>query len=241
MDSEVERIVVEGAGALGISISGDAVVRLVRYGEMLREWNNRFNLTAITEPAEVARKHFVDSLSLLRVPESQGEGVSLVDVGSGAGFPGLPVALARPGWRVVLVDALGKRVEFLRAVALELGAQNVEAVHLRAEDAGRRPDWRERFDLATARAVAHLSVLAEFCLPLVRVGGSFLAMKGPGAAAEVENAAGALQRLGGHARGVDAFSLPGTEEGRAIIRVEKLRATPKEYPRRAGTPERRPL
>lgn len=241
MNPDVEALVREGAEGLSISVSGEALTRLRRYAAMLTEWNEKFNLTAITDPDEVARKHFVDSLSLLRTPECQGEGVSLVDVGSGAGFPGLVLAIARPAWRVVLVDALAKRVEFLRAAAAELGAGNVQAAHARAEDAARRPEWRERFDLATARAVAHLPVLAEYCLPLVRVGGSFLAMKGPAIAGEVESAGRALQRLGGRLSGVDSFSLPGTEEGRSIVRVLKVQETPAEYPRRAGTPERRPL
>lgn len=241
MNADVDALVRDGAAALGVSVTEETVARLRRYSAMLGEWNERFNLTAITDPAEVAQKHFVDSLSLLRVPECQGEGVSLVDVGSGAGFPGLVLAMARPSWRVLLLDALGKRVEFLRAVASEVGAENVEAVHVRAEDAARRPEWREGFDVATARAVAHLPVLAEYCLPLVRVGGSFVAMKGPSAAGEVESAGKALLRLGGRVSGVDVLSLPGIEEGRSLVRIVKTKATPAEYPRRAGIPERRPL
>lgn len=240
MREVVEREVAAGLADLGLRVSSEAVAAMGRFAEMLVEWNERVNLTAITAPEDVARKHLVDSLSLLRTLDGA-EGLRLVDVGSGAGFPGLVVAMARPGWQVLLLDALDKRVAFLWRAIEVTGARNAVAVHLRAEDAGRKADLRERFDVATARAVAGLPVLAEYCLPLVRVGGRFLAMKAREAEQEVAHAARAIAVLGGEVEDVVRFTLPGTEEERAIVRVRKVAPTPAAYPRRAGVPVKKPL
>lgn len=240
MREAIEREVAAGAAALGVPVSAEALTAMGRFAEMLAAWNERINLTAITTPEDVARKHFVDSLSLLRSLD-ESDGLQVVDVGSGAGFPGLVLAMARPGWRVLLLDAMGKRIAFLREAIEATGLANVEAVHLRAEDAGRRPELREGFDVATARAVAGLPVLAEYCLPLVRVGGWFLAMKAREAEEEVAAAEHAIAVLGGEAESVVRFTLPGIGEERAIVRVRKVGTTPGAYPRRPGLPERKPL
>ena len=233
--AEIER----GAAGLGLEVTSVAAQRLERYAKLLLEWNERMNLTAITEPVEVAVKHFVDSLSLLWVLD---EGVeSVADVGTGAGFPGLVVAIARPDLRVTLIDALGKRLTFLGAVIDALGIGNATLLHARAEEAGRRADLREGFDVVTARAVAHLATLAEYCLPLARVGGEFVAMKARAVDEEVAIAGPAIATLGGEVTTVLRFALPGGREERVLVRVSKLRPTPEAYPRRAGVPERRPI
>lgn len=240
MREVIEREVAAGAAALGIPVSAEALTAMGRFAEMLAAWNERVNLTAITTPEDVARKHFVDSLSLLRSLGGS-DGLQVADIGSGAGFPGLVLAMARPGWRVLLLDALGKRVAFLRQVIEATGLANVEAVHLRAEDAARRPELREHFDVATARAVAGLPVLAEYCLPLVRVGGWFLAMKAREVEEEIAAAMHAITVLGGELESLERFTLPGVGEERAIVRIRKAGRTPGAYPRRSGLPERKPL
>ena len=207
-----------------------------RYAELLKEWNEKMNLTAITDDDEIKVKHFQDSLTIL--PYITGGG-SLADIGTGAGFPGLPVAIERPDLSVVLVDALNKRISFLECVVRELGLTNVKCVHARAEDFGRDPEFRGKFDYVTARAVASMPVLAEYCLPLLKEGGHFIAMKGPGAAEE--DCSRALKLLGGRMLSADEFVLEGTDMGRCIIDIEKTGPTPKTYPRKAGLPSKKPL
>jgi 16S rRNA (guanine527-N7)-methyltransferase len=222
-----------------------ARAQFLRYAALLREWNEKINLTAITDDEGIAVRHLLDSLTLLpdvrdmqaRFPNRQ---VSLVDVGTGAGFPGLPLKIACPELDVVLVDSLAKRVRFLETVIAELGLKGIRAVHGRAEDAARDKHLREKFDLATARAVAPLPVLCEYCLPFVRTGGQFLAMKGQ-AADEMEGAARAIKILGGELAAITVFQLPGTDMNRTIIRIAKIWPTPGTYPRKAGKVEKDPL
>ncbi|MCL5676992.1 MAG: 16S rRNA (guanine(527)-N(7))-methyltransferase RsmG [Firmicutes bacterium] len=240
MLESVRGAIERGAAALGVGVSAGALTAMGRFAELLVEWNEQVNLTAITAPEEIARKHFVDSLSVLRAIDDK-PGLRLVDVGSGAGFPGLVVAMARPQWRVLLVDALAKRVSFLHQAIAETGLGNVQAVHLRAEEAGRRSELREQFDVATARAVAGLPVLAEYCLPLVRPGGLFLAMKAREVEREMAEATPAVTALGAEYLDVLRFTLPGATEERAIVRIRKTESTPQGYPRRPGLPEKKPL
>lgn len=213
--------------------------RLERYSEILLDWNKRVNLTAIVDPKEVWIKHFFDSLSCLShltMPVGR-----MVDVGSGAGFPGLVLAIAKPEWHFVLLDSASKRVDFLSYVSGELGLGNVAVRQARAEDAAREAGFREAFDVATARGVAELRVLAEYCLPFVNTGGLFLAMKGPDCDAEIASAGNAMEVMGGRIEGTDRFELPDSGGRRTLILVRKTAATPHQYPRRAGVPERRPL
>jgi 16S rRNA (guanine527-N7)-methyltransferase len=231
---------------LNLQITEAMVGQLLEYFQMLREWNKKINLTTVLDDEGIAVKHLLDSLMLLpylgQVPASghPGEVLSLIDVGSGAGFPGLPLKIIRPDLRVVLVDAMGKRVRFLEEVIATLGLRGAAVVHDRAENTGRSADFRETFDVATARAVASLPVLCEYCLPFVRTGGIFLAMKGT---ADVENfkSMRAIQMLGGEPIGIETFNLPGTDIKRTIIQIRKISPTPTAYPRRAGLPEARPL
>lgn len=215
------------------------------YAALLREWNEKINLTAITDDEGVAVRHFLDSLTLLPdVCQAQatrpGQRISLIDVGTGAGFPGIPLKIACPDLDVVLLDSLAKRVRFLEQVIADLGLQGIRAIHGRAEDAARRKDLRECFDFATARAVAPLPVLCEYCLPFVRPGGMFLAMKGV-AADELAGSVRAIQLLGGQTGETSVFQLPGTDMNRMIIRIGKVRPTPPVYPRKAGKAEQNPL
>lgn len=205
------------------------------YMELLKDWNTRINLTAITEDEEIRLKHFQDSLSILPYIE----GGSLVDVGTGAGFPGLPIAIERPDVSVTLVDSLDKRVKFLQCVADTLELKNVTCIHARAEEFGRKPEYREKFDYATARAVASMPVLLEYCLPLLKTGGHFLAMKGANASEEKFDKA--LEILGGKLVRQDTFLLKNSELQRCIFVVEKSRQIPSKYPRKPGTPAKHPL
>lgn len=206
-----------------------------KYAELLKDWNTRINLTAITEDEEIKVKHFQDSLSILPFLKSG----TLVDVGTGAGFPGLPVAIERPDIEVTLVDSLDKRVKFLQCVVDTLELKNVKCIHARAEDFGRDPEYREKFDYVTARAVASMPVLLEYCLPLLKDKGQFVAMKG--ANAEEEKFDTALKVLGGRLLKTEKFILPGTDMQRCIFVVEKKGKMSPKYPRKAGMPTRKPL
>ena len=220
--------------------------KLSLFSEAVLEQNLSMNLTAITDGDEFLIKHLQDSLSLLEIAERFGldqsgkdRSLSFLDMGSGPGFPGLPLAIMRPDWHIVLLDSLKKRVDFLNRVIGNLGLENVKAIHGRAEDLGRQKNCRESFDLVTARAVASLPVLLELTLPLVKLSGTFLAMKGSDD--EVEEAANACRILGGSFTGGVDLALPRDMGQRNILLYKKVKATPKAYPRKAGTPNKKPL
>ena len=248
-------VLLSAAAALNITLTGRQTEQFERYAELLCEWNQRVNLTAITDPTGIAILHFADSLSVAaNIPPRQG--ASLIDVGTGAGFPGLALKILRPDLRLLLLDSLNKRVNFLRCVTQELGLQEVFALHARAEDAGRQSEYRERFDYATARAVASLPALCEYCLPFVKKGGLFIAQKGPNPKEEIAAAQKAITILGGKLDGVFEFNLPArrgrgpqrpeeAEEhsfpARSIIAIQKISQTPREYPRNAAKMSKNPL
>lgn len=221
-----------------LSFTEEQLAQFTRYYELLLETNKVMNLTAITEPEEVAVKHMVDSLLAY---EDGMQGKTLVDVGTGAGFPGVPLKIYCPSLKVTLVDSLGKRLRFLQQVIDELGLKGIRCEHLRAEDAGRSKKHREQYDYVTARAVARLSVLSEYCLPLAKKGGQFIALKGSRFAEEIEEGEAAVKILGGKIISAEPVKLPGLDDGRAIIKIAKIKATPAQYPRKAGTPEKQPL
>ena len=232
--------------AEGIALDAKQTAAFLTYAELLARKNEVMNLTAITEFADVVHKHFLDSCAAARLPwfAPEGRRIRLVDVGSGAGFPGIPLKILYPELKIVLLDSLQKRVGFLNEVIGTLGLEDIEAIHARAEDGARREDLRESFDVAVSRAVAALPVLAEYCLPYVKIGGSFLAYKGSGVEEEAEAAKGAVRRLGGDAPQLTLFSLTGADGeilGRSLVRVIKTAPTPKKYPRKAGTAARAPL
>ncbi|MCI6306843.1 MAG: 16S rRNA (guanine(527)-N(7))-methyltransferase RsmG [Subdoligranulum sp.] len=222
--------------ALGIALTGPMLDALDQYAEILVEYNQKVNLTAITDPEGIEDKHFADSLLLANLPETAGK---LVDVGTGAGFPGVVAKIFKPELQLTLMEPTGKRVEFLKYVCAQLGLSGVEFAKERAEEAARKV-WREQFDVATARGVAALPMLSEYCLPLVKVGGVFLAMKGPGAAEELAESGAALKKLGGKGSGVAEFHLPGGDV-RNIIRIKKISQTPPVYPRNGGKIAKSPL
>jgi 16S rRNA (guanine527-N7)-methyltransferase len=226
------------AAAWGLELTQQQLDQFAIYAAELRRWNTYINLTAISDEREIAIRHFLDSL---RCALSWGITLaSLVDVGAGAGFPGLPLKILRPELRLTLIESVEKKAAFLRHIAAELGLSDVQVVVGRAEIAAHDPAHREQYDVATARAVAELRVLAEYCLPLCRVGGRFLAPKGAHIAQEVAEASTAIERLGGRVVGVELVELPGLEQ-RTLVVIEKSLPTPAQYPRAVGVPAKRPL
>jgi 16S rRNA (guanine527-N7)-methyltransferase len=225
---------------MGLHLTRAQLSALALYERELADWNTRFNLTAIRDPQEIHIKHFLDSLTCLMVMHDPPVG-KLVDIGTGAGFPGIPLKIMRPNMQLTLVESVGKKAEFCRHVVKILDLQGVEVVQERAEALGQDPQYRERFDWAVARAVAVLPVLAEFLLPLVRVGGVMLSMKGESGPVEAHSSEHALRVLGGHLRQLVSVTLPGVAEERYLVVIDKVAATPATYPRRIGVPARRPL
>ena len=245
----------EGACQLGMRLTAEHTGLFQRYYEELVEWNRRFNLTTVVGYEEVQLRHFLDSLScLLALPGWSREVVGCelpivcqpqpwqcLDVGAGAGFPGVPLKIVCPELRLTLLEATRKKVEFLLHLVDELGLKGVEVIWERAEALGRNPNYRERFDVVVARAVADLPVLSEFCLPFCRIGGRFIAQKGPEAEREVDEARLAMERLGGRLREVKEIALPGQRQRRTLVVIDKVMPTPAAYPRRPGIPAKRPL
>ena len=227
-------------GLLGIILSEEQLGQFIRYYELLAEWNQKVNLTAITEYNEVMKKHFVDSLSLVKA-YNVSEPCSLIDVGTGAGFPGLALKIAFPHLRVTLLDSLNKRILFLDTVIRELGLTGVEAIHGRAEDFAKPGKLREKYDLCVSRAVANLSSLCEYCLPFVKKQGLFIAYKSGNASQEIAEAQNAIGLLGGKWKAQIEFTLPDSDIGRSLLVIEKESATPAKYPRKAGLPGKEPL
>ncbi len=240
-----QELLTQLAGEYGVTLTAAMLEALDRYAELLVEWNQKMNLTAITDAQGITVKHFADCLTAVPYLPKQ-TGISLIDVGTGAGFPGIPLAIVRPDIRLTLLDSLNKRVRFLNEVCgrLSLSAQ---CIHARAEEGGRLPELREQFDVATARAVAPLPVLLEYCLPFVKVGGHFLAMKGPDSDAEHAASATALSRLGGKTQAVHKLLLPKNEhEGlenmeRRVFVFAKAHETPCSYPRASAKIAKAPL
>ena len=240
MDQELNGLLLKGAAVFGVELDDAAVAGFDAYTAELLEWNRVMNLTAITEPREIVIRHYIDSLSLLSCAELP-KGSSLADVGSGAGFPGIPVKLARRDIRLTAIDSLNKRVRFLQAVTEKLGLAQVDCLHLRAEEACRKPELRGHFDVVTARAVAALPVLAEICLPLLKRRGVFLAMKGPDAGKEAGEAKSAVALLGGEIEDIRQFTLPFSDAGRTIIVIRKTGPTKEIYPRISAKIAKNPL
>lgn len=208
------------------------------YMNLLLEWNEKINLTAITEPEEVILKHFIDSLTINKYVK---ESATLADVGTGAGFPGIPLKICRPDLKITLVDSLNKRINFLNEVLDVLKLNDICSVHSRIEDFGKDKNYREKFDYATARAVANLSVLSEYLIPIVKVGGKCVCMKGSQIEEELTEGKVAINVLGGKIYKVDEFVLPFSDIYRNVIIVDKIRNTPGRYPRKAGVPAKEPL
>lgn len=224
----------------GFTLTDRQLQQFAQYFDLLVEVNKNLNLTAITDPDEVYIKHFYDSLSLVKVVEMEKIN-TIIDVGTGAGFPGIPLKIAFPHLSVVLVDSLKKRIAFLESVVTELRLDQVTCLHGRAENLGQQKEYRQQFDLATARAVAKLNILAEYCIPFVKADGTFIAMKGASTQEELTQAERALARLGKAQYRLQPFSLPEEKGERNLICIHKKGDTPSTYPRRAGLPKKQPL
>ncbi|QNQ83068.1 16S rRNA (guanine(527)-N(7))-methyltransferase RsmG [Lactobacillus sp. PV037] len=226
----------------GIELTEKQKQQFATYYEELIATNEKVNLTRITDKEEVYSKHFYDSVTpLIEFKELFEGNKTLCDVGAGAGFPSLPIKILQPDLKVTIIDSLGKRLNFLKALIEKLGLENVTLVHSRAEDAGKNPALREKFDLVTGRAVARMSVLSEYCLPLVKKDGYLIALKGPKAQEELNDAKKAIKILGGEVQEVKELVLPNSTDERTLIVIKKVAITPKKYPRQAGTPARKPL
>lgn len=221
-----------------IEIKEEQKEAFMTYMNLLIEWNKKMNLTAIKEPEEVISKHFVDSLTILSYIKEED---SIIDVGTGAGFPGIPIKIMSPSNKVVLLDSLNKRLLFLEEVIQSLELQGIELVHARAEEGGQNKKYRETFDIATSRAVAPLNILAEYLLPFVKVNGHCIIMKGSNAKEEIEASKEAIKILGGTIENIEELVLPNTNIERSIIILKKIKNTPISYPRKAGTPSKNPL
>ena len=226
--------------ALGVTLSDEQIQQFLKYYEMLVEWNEVMNLTAITEYDEVMKKHFVDSISLCKAYDVT-QNKTVIDVGTGAGFPGLALKIAFPDLQVTLLDSLNKRLNFLNQVIEQLGLENITTVHFRAEDGARKAELREQFDCVVSRAVANMSTLCEYCLPYVKVGGCFVAYKSGNAEEEIDKAKKAVHLLGGVKENAIYFDLPDSDIGRSLVIVKKKEPTSKKYPRKAGLPSKEPL
>lgn len=230
----------EAYDLLGIDLTARQLAAFERYRQELLDWNARFNLTAIRDEPGVRTKHFLDSLTCILAWRDRPP-VALVDVGSGAGFPGLPLKILQPSLQLTLVESVGKKAEFCRHMTGALGLEKVEVLQTRAEEVGRMADRRERFDWAVARAVANLPVLVEFLLPLVRIGGAVVAQKGASGPAEAHASENAIRVLGGRLRQLMRVDLPGVAEERYLVVIDKVAATPSNYPRRVGLAAKKPL
>lgn len=223
-----------------VVLSEKQVKQFLKYYELLVEWNSFMNLTAITDYDEVIQKHFVDSLSLIKAYNIS-KSINMIDIGTGAGFPGVPLKIAFPNLKVTLLDSLNKRVKFLNKVIDQLGLTDIEAIHGRAEDFAKPELLREKYDLCVSRAVANLSTLSELCLPFVKPGGKFISYKSEKISEEMRSAEFAIQTLGGMVEKQVEFQIPYSDIYRNLFVIEKIKATPKKYPRKAGLPAKEPL
>jgi 16S rRNA (guanine527-N7)-methyltransferase len=231
---------IEGLGELGILVEPERIEKFKTYKELLKEWNEKINITAITDDIEIDIKHFLDSLTILKTGYIK-EGQKIIDVGTGGGFPGLPLKIVENSIDLILLDSLNKRINFLNEVINTIGLENVKTIHGRAEDYGKNEEYREQFDIAVSRAVASLNVLSEYCLPFVKVGGYFIAMKGPEINEEIENGKNAVKILGGVIEDRYDIELPFTNIKHTILIIKKISNTPTKYPRKAGKPTKKPL
>ena len=243
MTESIIKEFVKNAAEIGIDLDDRMLSSFEIYYKNLLEWNAVMNLTAITEEKDVYEKHFLDSLQIIRIVsrETLNQGCMLLDMGTGAGFPGLPIAIAFPNVKVVLMDSLNKRIRFLEDTVSKTGLTNVTAIHARAEELARNRKYREQMDICCSRAVANLATLSEYCLPFVKTGGSFISYKTDQVQNEINEAKKAVKILGGGNVKTVFFTLSGTDYQRSLVKIDKVASTPGKYPRKAGTPSKEPI
>ncbi|MEG2353873.1 MAG: 16S rRNA (guanine(527)-N(7))-methyltransferase RsmG [Clostridium sp.] len=217
----------------GLEFTDEKYNQFMKYKDMIKEWNQKINLTAITEDEEIIKKHFIDSIKVFKYKNFI-NGKTILDVGTGGGFPGIPIKIANPNCKIVLLDSLNKRIIFLNEVIKELGLQNISAIHGRAEEYANQSQYREQFDIVVSRAVANMCVLSEFCIPYVKPNGCFIALKGPAVEEELNDARNAIGILGGKLTEVQNVNIEGSELNHNLVVVKKIKTTPKQYPRKGG-------
>lgn len=240
---QAETLIKDSLAQLDIEISSKQVEQLFMFYDMLIEKNKVMNLTGITEIRDVVLKHFVDSVSIVKVIDKSKfqEGISIIDIGTGAGFPGIPLKIIFPNINIVLLDSLNKRLVFINEVIEKLSLNGITTIHGRSEDIARKKEYRDEFDLCVSRAVANLSTLCELCLPFVKVNGHFISYKAGNPTQEIEEATFAIEKLGGKRESVVSFVLPDSDINRVFVNIKKCKSTSKAYPRKAGTPAKEPL
>jgi len=238
INMDFETLLLNGGREFGIELDRKKIERFKIYKELLISWNKKINLTSIIEDNDIAIKHFVDSISVIQFIERKD--VKLIDIGTGGGFPGIPCKIILEDSNVVLLDSLKKRVEFLKKVIDQIGVNGINCIHGRAEDFGREENYREKFNIVTARAVASLPILLEYCLPFLEINGKFIAMKGS-SIEEIKESSNALKLLGGEIIDIKEFRLPYSKDKRNVIIIQKQRQTPTKFPRKAGKPSSNPL
>ena len=235
---EFKKIMNEYASEIDIAFNDKQIEQFYKYMNLLLEWNEKINLTAITEKKDVILKHFIDSLTISKYIE---ENSTLVDIGTGAGFPGIPIKIYRPDVKVTLVDSLNKRINFLNEIISELELKDINTIHSRVEEFGKNKRYREQFDIVTARAVANLIVLSEYLLPLTKIDGKCICMKGSEIQEEFNDSKNAIRILGGQIENIYKFNLPKSDILRNIVIIKKVKNTPNKYPRKPGTPTKEPI